>query len=75
MQNNCNTVNTVSDISNMNYVLRKGREKKQFISTEVTEEGLPGEIPSGPYLERSKQQIVIPSRHDNAQKYESFSLV
>ena len=75
MQNNCNTVNTVSDISNMNYVLRKGREKKQFIPTEVTEEGLPGEIPSGPYLERSKQQIVIPSRHDNAQKYESFSLV
>ena len=68
-------MNTVSDISNMNYVLRKGREKKQFIPTEVTEEGLPGEIPSGPYLERSKQQIVIPSRHDNAQKYESFSLV
>lgn len=59
-------------------MLRKGREKKkknQFIPTEVTEEGLPGKMASGPYLERSKQQTVIPSRHDNAQKYGSSSLV
>lgn len=57
-------------------MLRKGREEKnQFIPTEVTEEGLPGKMTSGPYLQRSKQQTVIPSRHDNAQKYGSSSLV
>lgn len=48
--NNFNTANTVSASKQCKLSAQEGERKTQFIPTE----GLTGELPSEPYLERSK---------------------